>query len=116
MTDLTAFAGSWRKTNEAPQWIERVEARVEDDALYVRIWGSDSGDWGERPADTIYVMPADPSKGSAFLARYTLADAEVDVEANVNLGLMVVATWVRWTDANGRSNTFTREFFYRGGA
>ncbi|HEX7155107.1 MAG TPA: hypothetical protein VF618_26790 [Thermoanaerobaculia bacterium] len=113
MIDLSPFAGSWRKTNEAPQWIDHLDARVEGDALHVHIFGSDPSDWGERRAEAVYATPADPAKGTAFLARYDLTDANVEVEANVNLGLMVVATWVRWKHDNGRSNAFTREFFYR---
>lgn len=113
MIDLSPFAGSWRKTNEAPQWIERVETRVDGDALQVRVFGSDPSDWGERRAAAVFATPADLTKGTAFLAHYELPDAEVDVEANVNLGLMVVATWVRWKEGIDRSNAFTREFFYR---
>lgn len=111
MIDLTPFAGRWNKTNEGPQWLDHVEARVDGDALYVHLYGDE--DWGEVRAESVYALNQETDRGGAFLARYDLPQAKVDVEANVNLGLLVVATWVRWKDGAGRSNAFTREFFYR---
>lgn len=113
--DLAPLAGVWRKTNEAPQWIDRVVVRIDDGNAIVRVFGSappSRNDWGESPAEAIYASFVDSSTASALMARYTFDDCDVDVEANVNLGLLVVATFVRWRDGL-RSNAFTREFFYR---
>jgi len=114
--DLAPLAGVWRKTNEAPQWIDRLVVRIDGGRAIVRVFGSappSRDDWGESPAEATYAGAADSSKASAFLARYAFDDCDVDVEANVNLGLLVVATFVRWRDGL-RSDAFTREFFYRG--
>lgn len=110
MIDLSPFAGRWNKTNEGPQWVHRVETRIDGDALYVRLFGDE--DWGEVRAESVYALNAETDRGGAFLARYALRDAEVEVEGNVNLGLLVLATWVRWREGIAKSNAFTREFFY----
>jgi hypothetical protein len=113
--DLTPLAGIWRKTNEAPQWIDRLVVRIDDGNAVVRIFGSappSRPDWGESPAEAVYTSATDPSTATALLARYTFDECDVDVEANANLGLLVVATFVRWHGGQ-RSDAFTREFFYR---
>jgi hypothetical protein len=113
--DLTTLAGVWHKTNEAPQWIDRVVIRGDNGNAVVRIFGSDPPsppDWGESHAETLYASSPDSSSASALVTRYALDDCDVDVEANANLGLLVVATFIRWRDGL-RSDAFTREFFYR---
>jgi len=113
--DLTTLSGVWHKTNEAPQWIDRVIIRGEDGNAVVRIFGSEPpspADWGESRAETLYASSAGSSNASALVTHYTFDDCDVDVEANANLGLLVVATFIRWRDGL-RSDAFTREFFYR---
>ena len=115
--DLTPLAGVWHKTNEAPQWIDGLVVRIDDENVVVRIFGSaplSRPDWGEAPADAVYTSATDPSTATALLARYAFDECDVDVEANANLGLLVVATFVRW-HGGPRSDAFTREFFYRSG-
>jgi len=113
--DLAPLAGVWRKTNEAPQWIDRVVVRIDDGAPVVRVFVSappSPADWGESRAETVYANAIDSNAASALMTRYSLDDCDVDVEANVNLGLLVVATFIRWREG-ARSDAFTREFFYR---
>jgi hypothetical protein len=113
--DLAPLAGVWRKTNETPQWIDRVAVRIDDGAPVIRVFGSAApspADWGEARAEAVYANAADSEIASALVARYSFDDCDVDVEANVNLGLLVVATFIRWR-AGARSDGFTREFFYR---
>ena len=113
--DLAPLAGVWRKTNEAPQWIDRVIVRIDDGAPVIRVFGSDApspADWGESRAEIVYANAPDSTTASALMTRYSFDDCDVDVEANVNLGLLVVATFIRWREG-ARSDAFTREFFYR---
>jgi len=113
--DLAPLGGVWRKTNEGPQWIDHLVVRIDDGQAIVHVFGSASPsrpDWGESRAEITYATAANPSTASALLARYAFDECDVDVEANVNLGLLVVATFVRWRGGQ-RSDAFTREFFYR---
>lgn len=115
VVDLSPLAGDWRKTNESPQWIDRIVVRIDGVNAVVRIFGSappSRPDWGEAAAEAIYTSATDASAATAFLARYAFDECDVDVEANANLGLLVVATFVRW-HGGLYSDAFTREFFYR---
>jgi len=100
---LQPLVGRWLKTNDAPQWIAALDIRDDDGRLRVLI-----DDWGESAADEVYTLSPDSRDAAAFVAHFTLPEHEVDVEANCNLGLLVVAAFTR-----GRTNQFTREFFYR---
>lgn len=103
MISLQPLTGRWLKTNDAPQWIGALDVRDDGGRLRVRV-----DDWGESEADEVYALSPDSRDAAAFVARFTLPEHEVDVEANVNLGLLVVAAFTR-----GRDRQFTREFFYR---
>ncbi len=105
---LQPLVGRWLKTNDAPQWIRALDLRDDGGRLRVRVHGDTApDDWGESEADQIYALTPDSRDGAAFAARFTLPEHEVDLEANMNLGLLVVAAFTR-----GRDRHFTREFFY----
>lgn len=116
MTELTLqpLLGRWLKTNEGPQWIRALDVRDDGGRLRVRVTGDTSPrDWGEAEAEAVYASSTESKDGSAFVARFAVDGYEVDVEANVNLGLLVVAALTRPRDA--ACGQFTREFFYRSG-
>ena len=114
MSDLSLqpLLGRWLKTNESPQWIRALEVRDDGGRLRVRVAGDLSPhDWGEAEAEAVYAGSPDSREGAAFVARFALPDHEIDIEANVNLGLLVVAALTRTRSA--ACGQFTREFFYR---
>jgi hypothetical protein len=113
------MAGRWLKTNEKPQWIGRVDVTVDGDGLTARIFGGGAAlspaDWGTARSEIVYgswLTNGDALAG-AFVCRYAFSDFTVDVQANLNLGLLVVATYVTFREQGAFANRFTREFFYR---
>ena len=116
---VEALAGRWIRTNEKPQWIGGLDIRVDGDDLLVRVAGGGAGpspaDWGIARTATVYAGA--PTSGDAlaggFLARYELPDADVEMQANLNLGLLVVATYVTFREPGPFADRFTREFFRR---
>jgi len=116
--DLAPFVGIWQKTNEAAgQWIRRVEI-ARDGALGIAVhaWGGDApspADWGSCTADVLFANAITSSTGAAFIARYDFGFLQSELQGNVNLGLLVLAGFNRFRDGSGRSDIFTREFFYR---
>jgi hypothetical protein len=116
---IESMAGRWYKTNDAAQWIERLEIAVEGDALLVHVYGGGAGptpaDWGSSRTDVVYAsnVRSGDAKAGAFIARFELPEAHVEMQANLNLGLLVVATFVTFREAGAWANRFTREFFRR---
>jgi hypothetical protein len=115
---VETLAGSWRKTNEKAQWIDSLIVDTEGDDLYVAIFGSappSPPSWGRVRAERLYSggIGTGDSRAGAFTAHYDFDDFDVEVQANLNLGLLVVATFVTFRNAGPYSDRFTREFFYR---
>lgn len=115
---VEAMAGRWLKTNEKPQWIGRVDVSVDGDALVVRVFGGGSehspADWGTARTDVVYGswLTGGDALAGAFVCRYELPAVSVELQANLNLGLLVVATFVTFREPGPQANRFTREFFY----
>ena len=115
--DISLMAGRWLKTNEKAQWIGRVDIDVDGDDLVVHVFGGGAGpspaDWGTARSEIVYGSWLNSGDGlaGAFLCRYELPDASVEVQGNLNLGLLVVATYVTFHEPGPLANRFTREFF-----
>jgi len=113
------MAGRWVKTSDAPQWIESLDVAVDGDALRVRVRGGDTdqspADWGSASSDVVYAgsMLSGDARAGAFVARYEFEAMDVELQANLNLGLLVVATFVSFRAPGPMADRFTREFFRR---
>lgn len=113
------MAGPWIKINDKPQWIGALDVRVDGDDLLVRVFGGGAGpspnDWGVVRTTTVYAgdLRSGDALAGAFVANYELPDADVELQANLNLGLLVVATYVAFREPGPHANRFTREFFRR---
>jgi len=116
---VEAMGGRWVRTNERPQWIGSLDVAVDGDDLLVRVQGGGEGpsphDWGVVRTDTVYAgsMLSGDAAAGGFLAFYELPEASVELQANLNLGLLVVATWITFREPGPRADRFTREFFRR---
>jgi hypothetical protein len=100
---IESLAGRWFKTNPKTQWIDSLHVETNGDRLFVEIFGGTPPSpqkWGRAEASILFAGkiddPAAPS--GAFIAHYTFDALTVEVEANLNLGLLVVATYVTLTD------------------
>jgi hypothetical protein len=110
--------GRWYKTSDKPQWIERLELESSGDTMYVQIFGGTSpspADWGRVPVKWTYANASNTSsaKAGGFVTQYDFDEMSVEVQANYNLGLLVVATFVTFKQPGALSDRFTREFFFR---
>ena len=116
---VETMAGRWIKINDKPQWIGALDVRVDGDDLLVRVWGGgmgpSPGDWGVVRTTSVYAgdLRSGDALAGAFVAKYELPDADVELQANLNLGLLVVATYVAFREPEPWANRFTREFFRR---
>ena len=108
--DLGGLIGRWKKTNEGPQWIRGLDVSRDGDGLAIDL-ELDSGESGAARAESIFANGILSSTASAFIAKFDFGDVETELQANANLGLLVVACFHRFHDS--RSDLFTREFFWR---
>jgi len=110
--------GRWFKTNDKPQWIDRLVVDTVDEQTYVQIFGGTApspADWGRVPVKWAFANASNTSsaKAGGFIALYDFEEMAVEVQANFNLGLLVVATFVQFKQPGAHSDRFTREFFFR---
>jgi hypothetical protein len=114
--DVTPFVGIWVNTNAKSKGISRVVVDRAGDGLTVDVFGACDGsprDWGEVKVDFVYAKSAGSQEPMAFSARYDFGFMETRLEANLSLGLLVIAGLNKFKDDSGRSNYFSREFFHR---
>jgi hypothetical protein len=116
--EIETLAGTWRKTNEKPQWIDSLTVTTEGNELFVEIFGSSAPSpprWGRAKAEVLFSGGIDTgdARAGAFLARYRFEGMDVEVHANLNIGLLVVATFVKFRARGPLVDRFTREFFFR---
>jgi hypothetical protein len=110
---IEAMAGRWLKTNESAQWIGSV------DQLLVRVFSGgvepSPADWGIVRSEIVYAgsISSGDARAGGFVARYELPPMSIELQANHNLGLLVVATYVTFRQRGPLADRFTREFFRR---
>lgn len=114
--DRAPFLGTWRNTNEKPFWLTGVHVEPLDGSLVIEAKGGvngSPGDWGPAPATHLYGASLESATGGAWRASYDLGFCDVDLEGNLNQGLLVVVSFVRMKDGSGRADRAVREFFYQ---
>lgn len=113
--DTTPLLGKWVNTNSSTRGILEVVISREGDDLLIQVLGACSQspcDWGVARADTVYSTSVRSSDPMALTATYDFGFLETRLEANLSLGLLVIANFNTFRDGSGRSNYFSREFFY----
>jgi hypothetical protein len=138
--DAGPLVGRWRNPDEGSGGISNLDLELRDGRLYVRAagFGPDGPiDWGEVPAELYsdismtgggrgavgpdaagqvppnYADLSSTGGGPAFLASFDHGFGKVDLQARLNLGLLVVAIYSEFTDDSGRPNYFLRPVFVR---
>lgn len=113
--DPSPLLGEWINTNRSTRGIVKAVISCQSDDLFVRILGASSPspcDWGEARVDTLYSSSVQSLDAMALTATYNFGFLETRIEANLSLGLLVIANFNTFRDGSGRSNYFSREFFY----
>lgn len=111
---ISQFCGDWKSTNSSTRGIARIKVMPRDGGLVVHAFGasnSELSDWGEARAE-VFVEAGDPSRIRAFRAVYDFGFLETHLQAKTEKGVLVIASFNCFKDQSGRSNYFSREFFY----
>jgi hypothetical protein len=113
---LDSLPGTWLNTDSSTRGIVKVVTAVNGSGLTVRAFGAgdpDLIDWGEVAVDYIYSLSLSSREAAGFTARYHFDFAEIQLQANWNQGLLVLASFTSFKDGSDRSNYFSRDFFHR---
>jgi hypothetical protein len=113
--DASAILGTWYATDLDAGGVVRLVLSASDGELLVRVFGAgepEPQDWGENPA-TPYGASVTASTTMAFSAVYYFDFLTVLLAAYAKQGILVLDTFNTFTDASGRANYFSREFFHR---
>lgn len=113
--DLTPLVGAWYATDKQATGVVRLELSDRDGSLVVRALGANDTepyDWGEVEG-TAYGSSVTGTEAMAFSAIYDFGFLVTTLAAYGKQGILVLDTFNTFTDASGRSNYFSREFFHR---
>jgi len=109
------FYGTWQNTDLTGDGIAQLH--VHPSAAGVAATVSAAGkegliDWGTLEAE---VFASGPDKNAAQTLRltYRFDFMEIDIQAFTKLGVLVMASFTRFTDESGRQDYFDREFFFK---
>jgi hypothetical protein len=105
--EVTPLLGTWVNAKRDTDHIVKVTVSEQDGKLRARLYGS--SDWGETEA-TPYAFTG-TTEVAGFHARYNFDKIQVEIAANVKLGILVIQTYTTFED--DRVSQFSREFFYR---
>ena len=114
--DPNAMLGTWFNTNAATRGINKVVLAARDDKLMMHAFATGDAspaDWGEAEAESLYANTMTSRVAIALIAHFTLETMEVDIQANLNQGLLVIGSFSTFLDRSRRSNYFSREFFHQ---
>jgi hypothetical protein len=118
---INLMAGRWVMIGDPPRWIGSLDVAVVGDELHVQVRGGgvepSPADWGMTRSMAVYAgeMTSGDARFGGFVCRYEFGGMDVEVQANLNLGLLVVATFVSFHNPSPLASQFTREFFRRDG-
>jgi hypothetical protein len=107
--------GTWFNTNAATRGIAKTVLAAKENGIVLRIFAAGSQqmvDWGETAA-RIFAADALATEAMAFSAFYDFGFMETRLQGHVRQGILIIAKFDRFKDDSGRSNYFSKEFFYR---
>jgi hypothetical protein len=113
--DPANLAGRWINTNSHGRGIQEIAIDIDGDEVRLRAFSVGSEAlcaWGTTQADRIYGSDVRAERGMAFTARYDFGPFQTELQGNMNLGLLVVASFNRVGSLG--YDYFAREFYRRG--
>ena len=108
------LVGTWLNTNSTTQGITRAILAIKGQQITLRIFaaGDPPFDWDETDA-SVFATDTSSTEAMAFSAFYDFGFMETQLQAHVRQGVLIIAKFDRFKDNSGRSNYFSKEFFYR---
>lgn len=108
--------GTWLNTSKVTQGITKAILAEIDIQVVLHVVAENNpalGDWGEAVAG-VFAADSASTEAMAFSATYDFGSMETLLQGHVRQGVLIIAKFDRFKDSSGRSNYFSKEFFYRG--
>lgn len=109
---LERLIGCWKNTNDESGGIRTARIEQEGEELVLYLVDGPQGQtraWPPCKINTLFADNHHANVATAFLADVDVYDQSVQLEANINLGLLIIASVHQPVDAPGY---FAREFYY----
>lgn len=110
-----SLLGTWLNTNSATQGIMRAVLAETGGRVRLQIFADGNPalpEWGEAVA-SLFAADSSSTEAMAFSASYDFGFMETLLQGHVRQGVLIIAKFDRFKDNCGRSNYFSKEFFYR---
>ncbi len=110
--DPGPYLGQWRNSNPKSTGISSFTLARRGDAVVIRAESADSAVVWPETEITMFATSVAGDKLSAFSALIDFGFMESFLAGNINLGLIVIATFNRFKDESGRADYFAREYYF----
>jgi hypothetical protein len=113
--DASPLIGTWLNTDRATRGIIKLVLSNREGFFIVHGFGACSPspcDWGEVEG-AVYSGGVSSREGMAFTASYDFGFMETILAVYLKSGILVLDSFNTFKDGSGRSNYFSREFFYQ---
>lgn len=107
--------GTWLNTNSTTQGLSKAVLANKDGQVVLQIFADgnpERPEWGEAIA-SLFAADSSSTEAMAFSAFYDFGSMETLLQGHVRQGVLIIAKFDRFKDNDGRSNYFSKEFFYR---
>jgi hypothetical protein len=112
---VESLLGTWVNTNAATRGILRVALTASGHETKLRVFANctpDPCDWGEVKVG-VFASDVNSNEAMAWNAFYDFGFMETHLQSHIRQGVLIIAKFDRFKDDSGRSNYFSKEFFYR---
>ena len=112
---LEPLLGTWLNTNSTTHGISRAALTDKGHQVVVHIFadGNREHPEGGEAVATVFAADSSSTEAMAFSAFYDFGFMETLLQGHVRQGVLIIAKFDRFKDNSGRSNCFSKEFFYR---
>ncbi len=114
--DASGFLGHWKNTNPHTSGMLELTIESADTGLSIRIWGVAGDarvDWGVQRAEAFTCVEENAVQAASLYATYDFGFMTTELQLRLNKGILPLMSFSVFRDDSGRSNYYTREFFYR---
>jgi len=110
-----SLLGTWLNTNSATQGITRAVLASKGGQVTLQIFADSNPELteGEEAVAGLFAADSSSTEAMAFSALYDFGLMETLLQGHVRQGVLIIAKFERFKDNSGRSNYFSKEFFYR---